>query len=131
MDYKGTENNDREVAVITERKRLRAFMAADLYDTRQRLELTQAQMAELLDIDVRSYAYLEPGGPERLWEHRRPLRRSKAGEPVTALRLRRVQTDFQRLRGWDVSLPIQEAGGPFPGLQAGFRRCCAWACCQP
>lgn len=61
VDYKGTENNDREVAVITERKRLRAFMAADLYDTRQRLELTQAQMAELLDIDVRSYAYLEHG----------------------------------------------------------------------
>lgn len=61
MDYKGTENNDREVAVITERKRLRAFMAADLYDTRQRLELTQEEMSELLDINVRSYIYLEHG----------------------------------------------------------------------
>ena len=61
MDYKGTENNGREVAVITERKRLRAFMAADLYDTRQRLELTQEEMSELLDINVRSYIYLEHG----------------------------------------------------------------------
>ena len=40
---------------------LRAFMSADFCTTRKSLGLTQAQMAERLDIDLRSYADLEHG----------------------------------------------------------------------
>lgn len=40
---------------------LRAFMSADFYATRKKLGLTQAQMAELLCIDWRSYIDLEHG----------------------------------------------------------------------
>ncbi len=46
---------------MTETERLRSFMASELYDMRQRLELTQEEMSELLDINVRSYIYLEHG----------------------------------------------------------------------
>lgn len=40
---------------------LRAFMSADFLTTRKALGMTQAQMAERLDIDLRSYADLEHG----------------------------------------------------------------------
>lgn len=40
---------------------LRSYMSADFLATRKSLGLTQAQMAELLDIDLRSYADLEHG----------------------------------------------------------------------
>ena len=42
-------------------KLLRAFMSADLFHTRKSLGLSQADMAELLSIDLRSYADLEHG----------------------------------------------------------------------
>ncbi len=40
---------------------LRSFMAADFKATRKELGITQLKMAELLDIDLRSYANLEHG----------------------------------------------------------------------
>lgn len=43
------------------KKPLRAFLAGDFYATRKLLGLTQAQMAEQLDIDPRSYSALEGG----------------------------------------------------------------------
>ena len=40
---------------------LRSFMSADFLTTRKAMGLTQARMAELLEIDLRSYADLEHG----------------------------------------------------------------------
>ena len=42
-------------------KPLRSFMAADFYTTRKDLALTQLEMADMLDIDLRSYSNLEHG----------------------------------------------------------------------
>ena len=42
-------------------KRLRSFMSADLFHTRKSMGLSQANMAEKLSIDLRSYADLEHG----------------------------------------------------------------------
>ncbi len=42
-------------------KPLRAFMASDFYTTRKALSITQMEMADMLDIDLRSYADLEHG----------------------------------------------------------------------
>ena len=40
---------------------LRSFMAADFYATRKAMDLTQMEMADILDIDPRSYSCLEHG----------------------------------------------------------------------
>ena len=40
---------------------LRSFMAADFRTTRKALKLSQFKMAELLDLDPRSYSNLERG----------------------------------------------------------------------
>lgn len=40
---------------------LRAFLSADFYATRKAMDLTQLEMAEMLDIDLRSYSSLEHG----------------------------------------------------------------------
>ena len=40
---------------------LRVFLSNDFYSTRKTMKLTQERMAELLEIDVRSYGNLEHG----------------------------------------------------------------------
>ena len=40
---------------------LRSFLAADFYATRKAMDLTQMEMADILDIDPRSYSSLEHG----------------------------------------------------------------------